>query len=173
LALDISQAFIAHFEHVGIIPVTRTGVGFESILFVQDDSETHATPIDVAVPAVLNVGGGAPEVSDVLRPLPGLALAPLANAEHNGTTRLIESIAYQGVGGFRILGAGTAPVVFQVVDAPGCIGAGILKFVSAAAGSALAGGCARIGSKYRISGPWNGCIRPALSCRWEICPDRL
>ena len=86
-----------------------------------------------------NVTGGAPGMSDILRPFPGFVGAPFADAEEDGPPGAAEGAAHRGVGPDRIEILRVAPVIFEVVYLPGGIGEGILVFVAIAAGIAGAG----------------------------------
>lgn len=89
----------------------------EGALEIEDDLPA-AFPALRAVVAVGDVAGGAPEVPDILGPLPGFAAAPFADAEDDGAFGGVEGIVYGGVVLLRVAGAGGAPVVLDVGDAP-------------------------------------------------------
>src|SRR5713101_99844 len=108
----------------------------------------------LATPAIGDVAGGAPEVANVARPEPGLVGAPLAEAEDDGAAGGFQGVAHGGVGCRGVLRAGVAPIVFEIVDAPGGVLQGVLIFMAAAAGALLAGERASIGidAKFQAFG---------------------
>src|SRR5207253_2913618 len=65
-----------------------------------------------AVEAVIDVAGCAPEVANFSSPLPGLAAAPFADAEDDGTPGGVECIAHRQVRALRIQSLSVAPVVY-------------------------------------------------------------
>src|SRR5437660_8631777 len=99
-----------------------------------------------ALPRVADIARGAPKVSaHCFAPKPGFGGAPLANTQHNGPACGIERIANEGVSGLCILRRGVAPVVLQIVDAPGSVLQSVLIFMSQAAWSLGASHTARVG----------------------------
>src|SRR5258708_2417595 len=137
------HAAIADFEHVGIIPVARASVGFQTDLQIQN--LRPAEPVFLAIPTIGDVAGGAPEVADIARPEPGFVAAPLAEAENDGAASGFERVAHGGIGGLGVFRTGVAPIVFQVIDAPSSVLHGVLIFVAAAAGTLGAGHGAGVG----------------------------
>lgn len=125
--LGEGEAGVSDFEHVGVVPAAGAGVlaeavasddgGLEGVVAVEDDFES-AGPFLLAIPAVVDVAGDAPEVSDVLGPEPWLVVAPFADGESDGASGGAKGVAHGGVGFFGVAGAGGAPVVLEVVDAP-------------------------------------------------------
>jgi len=138
----------ADFHHVGVVPVIGAGVlgeavgalrvGDEVVLQIEDLLPSHL-PAFLAVVGVVDVAGGAPEVADVGGPFPGLGAAPFADAQDHRASGCVDAVSDALVGVLRVGGAGAAPIVFEVVDAPGRKGAGILELVAPAAGIAAAG----------------------------------
>ena len=128
-AFGVSQARVADFQHVGIVPMAGAGKRFEAGLQIQYVREAHAAPITATVPAILNVAGSAPEVANIRAPEPRLALPPFTDAEHDGPAGLPQRVAHAGIrlfGGFIRM---VAPVIFQIVHAPGGVGARVLNFM--------------------------------------------
>src|SRR5208282_1845042 len=108
---------ISDFEHVGIIPVSGAGEGFETDLLVEDVEHSIATtiaglPFLFALPSVFDVARGTPEISYTVRPEPRFARAPFTNTEYDRPSGGIEGGAHDGVGRARVLSRGVAPVVF-------------------------------------------------------------
>src|SRR5436190_24199016 len=91
---------VAYFEHVGIVPVSRLCMRVQRLVLVHNVHHSVAAPVSgtpllLACPPVLNIAGGAPEVdADLLPPQPGLAPAPLANAEDDRAPAGIEGLAH-------------------------------------------------------------------------------
>ena len=86
-------------------------------------------------PSVLDVAGRAPRVAaDLLAPQPRFGRAPLADAEHDRSSGGVEGRADIGIGCLGILRSRAAPVVLQVVDAPGSVLDRVLIFVPESAG---------------------------------------
>ena len=117
---------VAHFKHVGIVPVAGAGIGFEALLLAEDGVD--------AVPVGIDVAGGAPQVAAQRgRPLPDRIPAVLAEREDDRPAGGLQRLAHLVVGGdheahLRGLVVGrlllhdrfdeAAQVVLQVVDAP-------------------------------------------------------
>ncbi len=102
--------------------------------------------LTLAVPAVLNVGCCAPQVSDGACPQPGLGGAPFADAEDDRSARGFECFAHEGVGGFAVLiWKRIAPVFLQIIDSPGGVLSRILVLVADAARPLGAGHRADVG----------------------------
>src|SRR5216684_1584153 len=160
------HAAVADFEHIGIIPVARAGVGFQANLQVQNLREAKATLL--AFPTVGDVASGAPEVANVSGPEPRLVRAPLAEAENNGAARGLQSVAHGGVGGLGVFRAGVAPIVFEVVDAPGGVLEGVLKFMAAAARTFGAGHGAGVGVDAKFQALGMDVIGESLNAGGEI-----
>ncbi len=147
--LGEGEAFAADFEHVGVVPVAGAGVladavvlavgGLDEGVLEVENSFPAAFPALDAVVAGVDVAGGSPEVADVFGPFPWFAAAPFADAEDDGAFGGEEGVAHGGVGFALIACGGVAPVVFEVVDAPGGEEEGVLIFVALAAGVAAAG----------------------------------
>nr|GEU28380.1 hypothetical protein [Tanacetum cinerariifolium] len=138
---------LAHFQHVHIVPVARTGVLAQACLLVED---AHHAPrrerplAEFAVPARVDIARGAPRMAHVLRPLPWLGVAPLANAEQHRAARAADGVAHGGVGAHGIQALAVAPVVLDVVDAPLGVRDRVLVFVAPAARPAAARGGAHV-----------------------------
>src|SRR5437763_17106965 len=87
--LRIRHAAVSDFQHVGVIPVSRSGERLQSNLLIQNckysiRAAAAIFPLFLSSPAVLNIVGRAPEIaSHLLSPQPRLMFAPFANAEHN------------------------------------------------------------------------------------------
>src|SRR5271168_2864061 len=112
-------------------------VAFQSRLFAGD--------VVYALPARFHIAGGTPKVAAQRgRPLPRRIPAVLAERKHNGTARSLERLAHFVIGRnhqFHLRGLvmrslllhdlwdETAKVVFEVVEAPFCVGLGILLLV--------------------------------------------
>ena len=135
----IGQA-VADFEHVGIVPMTRAGVGRATVFA---DREFAARRSDArcrgqATPSKLgpDVSRRAPEMADVLGPQPRLVVAPFAEAEDNRASGGVQRVAHGLVGFLGIGRAVFAPVVFQKVHAPRGVGERVLIFMAAPAGKA-------------------------------------
>src|SRR5712691_7901956 len=137
------HAAVTDFEHIGIIPVAWPGVSLQANLQIENLREAKVAFL--AFPAIGDVAGGAPKVADVFCPKPGLVGAPLAEAENNGTAGGFQGVAHGGVGSLGVFGASVAPIIFKVIDAPGGVLEGVLKFMAAASGTLGAGHGASIG----------------------------
>ena len=92
-----------------------------------------------------DVAGGAPEIADLRRPQPRLGVAPFAEGEDDIAAARAQRVGHQRIGFLGIAGAGVAPIIFQIVDAPAGIGERVLIFVALAAGPAAAGLPAGVG----------------------------
>src|SRR5438477_6763613 len=106
-------------------------------------------------------------MADLAGPLPRLAHAPFADAEHHRTTRLGDRVAHRGVGRFGVHARGLAPVVFDVIDVPARIGTRILILVAAAAGTAAAGGRAGVRVDAQLESLAMHIVRQRLHAGWE------
>src|SRR5205823_765250 len=127
-----------------IIPMSRASVGIQRLVFIHNVEHAIAAaitgaPFLLARPTVLNIAGAAPEVTtNLFAPKPGLMRSPLANTEHNRATAGIERLSNVCVRRSRVLaGQGVAPVVFQVIHSPRCIGARVLILVTEPSGAFL------------------------------------
>src|SRR5580692_9248024 len=113
----IRHAAVADFEHVRIVPMSRTGVRLNADLLVDDGEHsvraaTAVGPFLRTTPAIGDVAGRPPQVAaNLFAPEPRLGCSPFADAEHNGTAGGIKRRANVRIGGASILGAGVAPVV--------------------------------------------------------------
>ncbi len=131
---------VADLKHVGVVPVAGGGVLGEAGLAEADPGHAVVAGVDVV--------GGAPEVGADLRPpLPYGVPAILAEAVDHGAAggedglmHLLVGGAHHGVLFGEIVGGllghevvEAAEVVFEVVDAPGGVGLGVLLFVAVAA----------------------------------------
>src|ERR1043165_3197914 len=110
----------------------------------------HATPVAFAVPAVLYVAGGAPEVADVFGPQPRFGRAPLADAENDRASGFEQRVTHDRIRGGCVLRAGRAPVVLQIVDVPRRALACVLKLVAATAWTFLTSEGARVGVETKL-----------------------
>ena len=130
LVFDGVHSAVAHFQHVGVVPVTRAVIRIEVLHQVDDVDHAVAAPVFFSVPEVDDVAGGPPEVADALSPFPGFGASPLADAEHDGASCLLQCLAHHGVGGLGVRATVVAEVVFQVIDACASIEQCILVFVA-------------------------------------------
>src|SRR5712692_3975021 len=137
------HAAIADFEHVGIVPMARAGVSFQTDLQIQNLGP--AQPIFFAIPTIGDVAGGAPEIADIARPEPGFVAAPFAEAENDRAAGGFQRVAHGGVSGLGVFRAGVAPIVFEVIDAPRSVLQSVLIFVAATAGTLGTSHCSRVG----------------------------
>ena len=112
---------------------------------VQNLKDTDAAPVEFTVETVADVGRNAPKLADAFPPFPGFVLTPLANAQNDGSATCLDGVAHGHVGCFGTLLLAVAPVVFQIVDTPFGILAGILKLVTPAAWARLTGHAASTG----------------------------
>src|SRR6266436_9113265 len=130
---------IPNFQHVRVVPVSRTCELFQTVLPESDQGHT--------VICIINVSGGAPQVAGGGSPAPRSLHSPVADAEHDGAAGMRQRIAefrvlHLWIEAFRI-----APVNFYVIDSPGGVGLGILIFVIQAARPLFAGARASVGIK--------------------------
>src|SRR5690349_7445721 len=147
------HAPISHFEHVRIVPVTGPGVTFYSNLQIQDIEHAEMVVV-LALPLVANVTGRAPQIPPhLLAPEPRLGRAPLADAQHNRPACRIQGIPNERVRSLRILRRSVAPVVLQVIDAPGGVLQRILIFMAQAAGTLRASFDPGIGVDPKLESP--------------------
>src|SRR6185437_8873302 len=128
LGFFFPHSAVADLEHVGIVPVTRTGESFQAILAKTDGN--HAVVI------VGDVASCAPQVrAHRSSPLPHHT-APM-NTEYDGPPGTHQSIMHFSERCRILLWAidvtRAAPIVFQVIDAPGCVSFSILPLVTIAA----------------------------------------
>src|SRR5204863_3861569 len=96
------------------------------------------------VPGIANIAGGAPGVAaDFGPPFPNFRAAVLAKTVENRPAGFEQRVAHFLINGLHFFigveGAGAAPVVFEIVDAPGGESFGVLLFVAVAAFVAGAG----------------------------------
>ncbi len=127
--------------------MARPGKAFQPDLEIED-VEHAAFPrlaLFVLHPGVADVPRRAPQVADVGRPFPRLGGAPLAHRKNDIATGVAQRHGHDRIVGLGIVGAGLAPVVFQVVDAPARIGLGVLVFMAARARMVAAGFQAGVG----------------------------
>src|SRR4051812_28482961 len=99
---------------------------------------------EFAIPARVDVAGGAPRMADLRRPVPGLVVAPLAHAEQHRPPGATDGVAHGGVGAARVQALAVAPVVLDVVEAPAGVVDGVLVLVATAARASTAGGRADV-----------------------------
>src|SRR3569833_1444641 len=96
-----TKATIPNFQHIRVIPVAGARIFFKAVLHVQDSDHASAPYLSIAchyfTPLVLDIAGGAPQVASTAGPIPGVAVAPFANAEHYRTFSGIKCVAHQGV----------------------------------------------------------------------------
>src|SRR6185503_20202218 len=111
--LSCGHATVADFQHVRIVPTSRTGIRFESVLKIENVDHAHATPIAFTIPTVLNVASRAPEIANAPGPQPRFRRAPLTDTKNNRSSCFRESIAHDRVRRGRILSSRGAPVVLQ------------------------------------------------------------
>ena len=137
------ESLVADFQHVGIIPVIGPRVFFKTHLLVQDDFPPHVIHT-LAVEAIPYVTRGAPEMADFRRPQPWLIVSPFTEAEDHGPACRVERIPHGFVRLLCVRGTMVAPIIFQVVHAPGSIRAGILEFMPASPGETRT--CLRAGT---------------------------
>jgi len=105
----VGHAAVAHFEHVGIVPVAGLGEWGERVLREADGGH--------GIPGVADVAGGAPGVAaDFRSPLPNIGAAVLAKTVEDGAAGFEKSIAHFLINGLHFfIGvevAGAAPIVF-------------------------------------------------------------
>src|SRR5581483_1091560 len=141
LVLNGGHATAADFEHVGIVPTTRSsGVGGGA---VRIDVGNHAGVV------VADVAGGAPVIAQDGRPrLVGLGISVLAaaEAEQDGPAGFHQRVAHAAIVHLGVGADGqVAVVLLQVVGAPLGIGVGVDVFIEVTAGLVLAGVGAVIG----------------------------
>ena len=133
-----AQARVADFEHVGIVPVAGAGVLLQTHLQLQNKLPAERVSA-LAIVAIHDVAGGAPQMTDVFGPGPGLGVAPFAQAEDDRPAGGVDRITHRLISLLGVRRAVIAPVVLQIVDSPGGVREGVLKLVAAAAGQAGAG----------------------------------
>ncbi len=133
----VGHAAVADFEHIRVVPRARPGG--RRVLRRNVEVRQHA------VPAVLDVVGGAPQVPRRGSPAPRLVRAPFADAEHDRAAGLREGVAELGVLRRRVEPFGVAPVFLHVIDAPLGERPRVLLLVAVCAGPALAGLTPRVG----------------------------
>src|SRR6202040_3052084 len=117
------------------------------------DRVLRLEPAGAVLPGGVDVAGRAPQVADVTGPQPRLVGAPLADAEDDRAAGGAQGVAHGLVRGARVLGVRLAPVVFQIVDAPGRVLARVLVFVAAAARPAAAGQPPGVGIDAELQAP--------------------
>ena len=69
------HAAVAHFQHVGIVPMAWAREFGEVGIHVHNGDRTGAVFLALAFPLIQNVGGGAPQISDTRCPCPRLGLS--------------------------------------------------------------------------------------------------
>src|SRR5690349_15241197 len=92
--LSGGHATIANLQHVRIVPASRAGIRFESILKIENVDHTHAAPIAFTVPTILYVARRAPEIPDAPGPQPRFRRAPLANTKNDRPPGFEQSISH-------------------------------------------------------------------------------
>src|SRR5438309_1353832 len=115
--------------------MSRTVVRFQSRRKIQDQRPPHTAPTLLAVPAILNIARGPPEVAYIRGPQPRLVRAPFADAEDDWAAGLRQRVAHRLVRVLHVLPFGRTPVVLEVVDAPRRILTRILILISVTAGT--------------------------------------
>src|SRR5262249_17983855 len=97
------------FQHVRIIPVSRSSIRLKPDLLIENcHYSVRATstvgPLLFSTPPVVDVASRPPQISpDLCAPKPRFGSSPLANAEHNRPSAGIKCIADVCVRSFRIL----------------------------------------------------------------------
>ena len=139
---------VPDFQHVRIVPVAGACVFAQGGVLFDDLHHALRLPVPAALCRIGNrhrqergadVVRGPPGVAYVRGPLPGLAGTPFADAEDHRPAGFPDCVAHQGVGALGIQVRRVAPVVFQIVHLPHRIDEGVLVFVPAATGAAVAG----------------------------------
>ena len=139
----IDRHAVAHLEHVGVVPVTRTGIAAQSGVVVEILHHGAGFPVAREDRGVgerkADVACRTPHVADLPRPGPRLAVTPLAHGEKDRAPGGAQGVAHERIGSHGIDILGVAPVVFQVVDAPAGVLQRILVLVAEAAETSGAG----------------------------------
>ena len=140
--LGVGHAAVADLEHVGIVPVARAGILLAAVLVEAD--------VGHGVPAVADVAGCPPQVAaHTGAPLADVEHSILAETVHHRPARRAQREAHLLVGrSVLFLGVharGGAPIVLQVIDAPGGPRPGVLLLVTVAGGITRAGQAAGTG----------------------------
>ena len=142
--MGIAESNNADHQHIGVVPMARASEFLMAVLRRKDAAQ--------AAPVVVNIAGGAPAVTaDARAPGPDIRHAVLAQAVEDIPVGGLEGLSHQAVRLHLPLQtfarsdvAIGAPVVFQVVDAPGGVGGGILTLMLPA--------CSKIGAGFRARG---------------------
>ena len=126
----VAHTPVADLEHVGIVPVPGACVWLKRILAESDARHR--------LPRVADVAGRAPEIpTDRRRPRPHVVPAVLTQTEYDWPSRRLQRVAHLLVDGLHLIifiyAPRAAPVVLQVVDAPGRICTRVVCFVAIAA----------------------------------------
>ena len=127
--LVVGHTAVADLEHVWVVP--RAGARGRGVLSGDVEQRQHA------VPGVVDVGRGPPQVAGRRAPLPRRGGTPLADAEDDGAPRPGERVAELGVLGGRVEPFRVAPVLFDVIHAPLGERAGVEIFGPVGPGPAL------------------------------------
>ena len=104
-----------------------------------------------AIVTVVNIAGGAPQMTYFFGPKPGFVATPFAQTEHNGMSGLFQGFAHRCICALRVEMFGKTPVVFQIIDTPFGIHQCILIFVATASRATTTGfiACAGINSEFQ------------------------
>src|SRR5437660_1046043 len=145
-----------HDDGVAGNPRRERSGRFAEVLFGPQVADAGGKMRGIAeiLPGVGDIAGRAPEIANVRGPEPGLVGAPLAEAEDDGAAGGLQGVTHGGVGGLSVFRAGVAPIVFEIVDAPGGVLESVLKFMAAAAGTLGASHGAGVGidAKFQAFG---------------------
>src|SRR5205085_2870509 len=112
---------VADFQHVRIIPVSRTGKLLQTVL--SKSYKRHA------VVTIAYVSRGPLQIAGFRPPSPWRFHAPVANAEHDGAAGLRQSVAEFRVLHLRIETLRIAPIDLHIIDSPGSIRFGVLNLM--------------------------------------------
>src|SRR4030095_9746062 len=118
--LCLSQP-ISHFQHVGIIPMTRACILTYRILRVNDPHDALLLPVTMvehAVKKVGNISGCSPQMPHGCCPSPWLICSPFTQTKDNGAPGILQCLAHCCIRFLCILPFSIAPVELQVINVP-------------------------------------------------------
>src|ERR671934_61186 len=158
---------VSDLEHVGIVPVIRTGVRMEVGVAIED--RDHAGPVRLDVPR------RTPEMAERAGPRPRVRASPLADRQHHRSSGRVKSHRPLRVESAWTHALRMAPVDLDVVDAPLGERARIAELIAEARGKSLAGVRSGVGvdaeaqpERVHVLGERADAVRETVGMRDEV-----
>ena len=133
-AVLVHRHAIAHFEHIGVVPMSRSGVSAQGLTetYALHDANVgealgmHASGIEVAP----DVGTDTPAMPYLAGPFPRLMATPFTHTHEDRAPSCAEGITHELIGTLGVDIGGVTPVLLQIINFPPGILQGILILMS-------------------------------------------